>query len=345
MAKKKKNQLPSGNIRIQVFDYKDAQGKNHYKSFTAPTRAEAEFMAHEYKYNKEHYVENVTVLDAVKEYTSINESRLSPTTYKTYLGYLHYFEESPIGLVKLAKLTNSDVQMFVNHLRQRLSAKSVKNVYNLLKPAVELKRDDFRFRVVLPTAERKEKHIPSVDDVRRTIDACNIPELRVAILMALQGMMRRGEICAVTFKDVDYKKKTVTIDKAYALTADNTFVLKSTKTAASTRVVSVSDNLLGEIKALKRKTGEVLNLNPHQLTHRFINTVKRAGVEPYSFHSLRHLGQSTATALKIPDVYIEAIGGWEHGSQVRTKVYDHTIESEQKKFNREYLERIDSIFL
>ena len=338
---KKKNQLPSGNYRVRVYDKETGK----YKSFTAATKTEAQAMANEWKYVKAHAVENTTVLDAVKEYVEINESRLSPTTYKTYKGYIRYFDEAPIGMVKLAMLTNTDVQKFVNQLRLHLSAKSVKNVYNLLKPAVELKRDDFRFRVVLPTAERTEKHIPSVEDVRRTIDACNIPELRVAILMALQGMMRRGEACAVTFKDIDFKKRTITINKAYALTADNIFVLKSTKTSASTRTVFVSDSLLKEIKALPRKTGEVLNLNPHQLTHRFINTVKRAGVEPYSFHSLRHLSQSTASTLKIPDAYIEAIGGWEHGSQVRTKVYDHALVSEQERFSRELLDSIDSIFL
>ena len=36
---KKKNQLPSGNVRIQVYDYTDEDGKKHYKSFTAATKA------------------------------------------------------------------------------------------------------------------------------------------------------------------------------------------------------------------------------------------------------------------------------------------------------------------
>ena len=31
MAKKKKNALPSGSIRVQVYDYTDAEGKKHYK--------------------------------------------------------------------------------------------------------------------------------------------------------------------------------------------------------------------------------------------------------------------------------------------------------------------------
>ncbi len=50
MARKKaKNKLPSGSYRIQIFDYKDVDGKKHYKSFTAPTKAEAQFLAAQWK--------------------------------------------------------------------------------------------------------------------------------------------------------------------------------------------------------------------------------------------------------------------------------------------------------
>ena len=345
MARKVKGQLPSGNVRVRVYDHTDENGKKICKSFTAGSRAEALAMANEWKVSRKYAASNVTILDAVKEYIAVNEPRLSPTTYKTYRGYLRYFEEDPIGRVKLRELTNTDVQKFVNALRQRLSAKSVKNVYNLLKPAVELKRDDFRFKVALPTAERTEKHIPSIEDVKATLDACNAPELRIAILLALQGMMRRGEACALTFDDIDYKCKTITINKAYALTVDNLYVLKETKTSASTRVVSVSDILLDEIKALPRKKGEVLRMRPSQLTDGFVRTVERAGVEHYSFHSLRHLGESLASSMNIPAAYIEAIGGWERGSVVRTRVYDHAISDEQIRYNSAYLNKLDSIFL
>ena len=53
MARKKKNELPSGNIRIQVYDYTDEDGKKHYKSFTAPTKAQAQALATEWKNTEE----------------------------------------------------------------------------------------------------------------------------------------------------------------------------------------------------------------------------------------------------------------------------------------------------
>lgn len=345
MAKKKIGELPSGNIRVQVYDYTDPAGKKHYRSFTAASKSEAKTMAAEWKLSKREAVENISISNTVKEYIHINEPRLSPTTYKTYLGYLRYFDESFIGSVKLAELTNTDVQKFINALRKDVSGKTVRNVYQVLKPAVELKRDNFRFKVVLPPKGTAEKHLPTADDIKQTLDACNIPEMRIAIMLALQGMMRRGEISALRFEDIDFKKCTARVDKSYALTVDNVYVLKSTKTAESVRTVYLSDAVIKEIKSLKRKDGEIVQLTPNQLAKRFIRTVERAKVEPYSFHSLRHFGESTASALNIPAVYIEDIGGWRHGSDVRTRTYDHALDEDKVKYTREYLNRIDSIFL
>lgn len=345
MAKKQKNVLPSGNIRIRVYDYTDDNGKQHYKSFTARTKAEAKAMAAEWKSASQTESDTATVCEAVQEYININEVRLSPTTFKTYKGYIRYFSDSFIGAIKVSELTNTDVQRFVNDLRKSLSGKTVRNVYQVLKPAVELKRDDFRFKAVLPNKGTQEKHIPTADEIKLTLDACSTPEMRIAILLALQGMMRRGELCALTFDDIDFKRKTARINKSYALTVDNTYILKSTKTQESVRTVSLSDTVISLIRGLGRNSGEILSLRPDQFTKRFIRTVKKAGVAPYTFHSLRHFGESTASSLNIPAVYIEDMGGWRHGSDVRTRTYDHAIDSEKDKFTKQYLERLDSIFL
>ena len=49
MPKKKKNALPSGSFRVQVYDYTDKAGKKHYKSFTAPTKRQAQALAADWK--------------------------------------------------------------------------------------------------------------------------------------------------------------------------------------------------------------------------------------------------------------------------------------------------------
>lgn len=343
MARKQVGQLPSGSVRIRVYDYQDENGKQHYKSFTGHTKAEAQQKAAEWRMSRAEAAAPITVIEAVKNYIAVNESRLSPATYRTYCGYLQYFEITGIGRIKLQNLTNSDVQLFVNTLSKSLSAKSVKNIYQLLKPSVELKRDNFRFKVVLPEQIRVEKHIPSADDIRKVLAACNCSEVKIAILFALEGMMRRGEACAVMFQDVDLEKHTISINKAFTITIDRDYVIKGTKTRASVRTVAISEHLAELIAGLKRKRGYILGYSPQQLSKRFLRTVERAKVEPFTYHALRHFAESTASSLNIPAAYIEAIGGWEHGSEVRTRVYDHVIEDERSKYDQLLLERLQSV--
>ena len=73
---RKKNTLPSGNVRIQVYDYTDLEGKKHYKSFTAPTKKLAKMAAAEWKAAKEDkriIPCNMTVYEAAERYIAIKK--------------------------------------------------------------------------------------------------------------------------------------------------------------------------------------------------------------------------------------------------------------------------------
>lgn len=49
--------LPSGNYNVQIYDYTDHNGKQHYKSFTAKTKAKAERLAEGWNLQKKHITE------------------------------------------------------------------------------------------------------------------------------------------------------------------------------------------------------------------------------------------------------------------------------------------------
>lgn len=73
---------------------------------------------------------------------------------------------------------------------------------------------------------------------------------RVYFTMAIYGMFRRGEMCALTWNDIDEKGRTISIDKAAAMTREKQYV-KGPKTEAGIRVVSMPEEifkLLGEWK-------------------------------------------------------------------------------------------------
>lgn len=83
MATAKK--LPSGSYRVQVYTGKDAHGKRQYKSFTAPTKKEAEFLAAQYSQTHIDISRSELLLsEAVERYIKSKENILSPSTVKGY---------------------------------------------------------------------------------------------------------------------------------------------------------------------------------------------------------------------------------------------------------------------
>ena len=74
MAKAKK--LKSGNYRVLVPDFKDEKGKWHYKSFTAKTKKEAEYMAMEFSHNRQRSsasYDDLTLKEAYERYIGISK--------------------------------------------------------------------------------------------------------------------------------------------------------------------------------------------------------------------------------------------------------------------------------
>lgn len=75
---------------------------------------------------------------------------------------------------------------------------------------------------------------------------------RVYFMMAIYGMFRRGEMCALTWNDVNEKKKTISIDKAAAMTREEQYI-KGPKTEAGIREVSMPDEIFALLRDLKKE--------------------------------------------------------------------------------------------
>lgn len=83
--KKKKNQLPSGSYRVQVYSRTDADGKKHYKSFTAPSKKLAQAAANDWLAKRDAGIEtpdDLTVCEAITRYVNVKKGVLSPSTLK-----------------------------------------------------------------------------------------------------------------------------------------------------------------------------------------------------------------------------------------------------------------------
>lgn len=135
MAKAKK--LPSGSWRVLVYTGTDANGKRRYKSFTAATKREAEYLAAEFIANKKRPAGRMTVGEAIDRYIDSKDGVLSPTTVNEYRKMRkNYLQE--IMKIQLDRLTQEDIQRAVTEEAGRHSAKTVINAHGLLASALKM---------------------------------------------------------------------------------------------------------------------------------------------------------------------------------------------------------------
>jgi len=336
MARKKKGALPSGNFRVQVLDYTDADGKRHYQSFTADTKAKAQAMANEWKYSRRQQKEVMKLNAGIEAYISAKEAVLSPSTIRGYRSYQKAIREYPVGTISIRDITNADLQRFVSAVSIGHTSKYVKNLFGLISSVLTLYAPDFRPHVSMPAPGHTALYTPTDKDIQLLIDNCPTTQAKLAILFGAIGFMRRGEAAAVTFEDVDYKAGTIAITKSMVEDQDGNWITKDPKTYDSYRKVLMPQYVLDMIKGMDRKTGRILGMGPDGVYKAFKRALKKSGLPDFRYHDLRHHAASYAHSMGIADRYTEAMGGWKPNSPVLKRVYENVIDLElvksQKKF-------------
>lgn len=342
MPKAKK--LPSGAWRVRVYSHTDKEGKRVYASFTSDTKAGAEMMAAEYGSNKKRRAwTNLTISEAIDGYISSKEGVLSPSTIR---GYRRMQQNNYDGISKkkIRSLTSEDLQIFVSDLSlSGQSPKSVKNIYSLLMASVGLYAPDLTFRVTLPTRRKIEQISPSDADVVRLFNAAD-NKLKVCIALAAFGSLRRGELCALKYKDI--RPDGVYVHADIVQDKNNKWIYKDIpKEADSTRVAPLPREILDLLGDGYPEDYIVKYAIPNSVSNRFNALRKKLGVTGIRFHDLRHYYASIGAVLGIPDNYLSNFGGWSQGSNVMKSVYQNRIipiqEAYAKKMTNHFSELLN----
>lgn len=338
MATAKK--LASGSWRCQVYSHTEEimqpdgsiKKKRIYKSFTSNIpghkgKRDAEKQAADWAASKEAISKcKLTYGEALDRYIEARSSVLSPGTIREYKRSRKADLQGLMGKM-LSDITQEQIQIEINKESLTHSPKSVRNMHGLLSAVFAAYRPEFVLRTALPKKVRPTLYIPTETDIRKLMGYVEGTEMEIPVLLAAFGPMRRGEIAALRSDHI--KGDIVHVEFAMALDENNKWVQKSTKSESGDRYIQFPSFV---IKKLEGIDGKITSLKPNQISDRFIDIIKRAGLPKFRFHDLRHYSASIQHALGIPDAYIMQRGGWKSDAVLKN-VYRHALEDSAKKMN------------
>lgn len=325
--------LKSGSWRCQVFSHYEivnGERKRRVRSFTAPTRVEAERMAAQFAADKNRLDGGgYTIGEAVDRYIASKEAVLSPSTIRAYMAYRKNLSE--VEGLRVDALTSADLQRWISDLSRRYSAKYVKNIYTLVSSAVSV-ISDRSYRVTLPARKPLTYNVPTDAEVVVLMDNAR-EDLRLAIALAAAGTLRRGEVCALRYGDVYRDKLAIYVHSDMILSKDNEWIYKDMpKTSDSVRWVELPPEVLDMIG-----DGEpdefVVGSTPAAVSDAFARLRDRLGLK-CRFHDLRHYAASILHAIGVPDQYIMGRGGWSTDGTLKA-VYRNTLADKNKYYSEQ----------
>lgn len=323
----KARKLPSGSWRAEVYTGIGQDGKRKYKSFTADTRREAEYLAAEYAAKRKRNAKQEkdrTLSEAYARYVEIKSNTISPSTVVEYRHAAGRDFPSLMPL-RLSQITQEAVQSAVNIMSADHSPKSVKNAHGLLSAVLKMFAPDIRLTTRLPQSKRPEIHVPTNDEIERLVLSIRGTELEKAVLLAAFGSLRRSECCALTVDDLT--ADTVTVNKAMVHALSGGWTIKQPKSRAGYRTLQMPRFVMERLTP-RQGTSRIVDLAPVTVTEYFRKALQKYGLPHFRFHDLRHYQASILHAMGVPDKYIMERGGWRTDSTLKN-IYQHTMDAKR----------------
>lgn len=324
--------LPSGSYRIR----KMYKGKVYTVTFDGkPTQKEAiKAMADELeKVQSKH--KSMTFQAAAEEYIDLKRNVLSPSTIRGYHGIIKQISKKFLEK-NIHDITALDIQSEINRMAKKHSPKTVRNHHGFISAVLGMFCPNLKINTTLPQKVKNEPYIPSDGDIRKILDYSRGTMFEIPIILACYGM-RRSEICALTLDDIE--GDIIKINKAMVQDENKNWIIKTTKTTASTREIIIPEDVTRKIK----EQGYVYKGHPNSITCFLFKSQDALGLPRFSLHKLRHYFASQMSALGIPEADILKFGGWET-DHIMKSVYRHSTMDRDEKAKRDASAKLQDAF-
>lgn len=159
----------------------------------------------------------------------------------------------------------------------------------------------------LPTMPKGRVRRLNIGEEEQLLSLCvDDPVLKNFISLAIETAMRRSELIAMRWSDIDWENSTLSIPK--------------TKTGVS-RIIPLSRKVLSILEAMGRVGERVFDITATRVSQKFARACKKAGIKDLHLHDCRHEAISRLFELGLNQMEVAAISG--HTTVAMLSRYTH----------------------
>lgn len=366
ITKRKVNGVWDGTYQARITIGYDSNGKQKRKAKYFKRKQDAKDWLTEVKSarDKGTYIEpnKLTVSNWMDIWLSEYKERfVKCNTYYALCSRTENHINPKLGDMKLQDLRSDIVQKFVNDLSDSgLSACSVEKIYMTLHSALKqafineiIPRDPGLHIKLSLKKEKKDIRVLTVEEQAEFLKIAPNHKYGEIFIMALGTGMRKGELLALTWDDVDFNNDTVHVNKTQTKingkNAKERLIPTAPKTKCSYRHIPLLPRLIAMLKEIQEKQaiGKIIYQDdyidnnlvfstcngkpifPTTLDLIFRNIINEAGIEGIHIHCLRHTfatrGLENGIELKVMQ---ELLG---HSSlKLTADLYTHVLPNTKK---------------
>lgn len=306
----------------RYIEYRDEIGRAKYKSVYGKTYHEVKEKMYHIRKEKIGPKKTSAVEKSFEEvlwlWLETNLLNYKPATENKYRYMMEVHIIPELGRVPVSQITTLMVNTFLRKKlnsgrldkKGGLSAAYVRSMMLIINAALEYAVNEqfcqpLRTPIYRPTPTKKELPIFSVAEQKKleTYLLSRMNRTNLGILISLHTGLRIGEICALSWEDIDMKEKVIHVratisrvrESATDRISESHLILGSPKTKASVRDIPISSDLNAILKEMYQyaPSNYVISdkesfISPRTYEYRYHKVLEKCGLSSLNYHALRH---------------------------------------------------------
>lgn len=304
---------------------------------------------------------------------------VAPATLESYYRNVEQYVKPELGGYYLQKITSDQIQKLINKCRKERNHKPwtltklkmvISSAFNdAMEQTPPLVKYNPCVGVKTPTIQKTDVRALTKEEQDIFVDAVKGTRLETLFLTALATGMRRGELIALTWDCVDFDKRQIFVKGSVSCVRDPAtgkmnLQYGSPKTKTSRRKVPVIASLIpvlqahhAEQQAVREQAGSAWNeknlvfcsvvgnwLEPRRIRSNLNDVIAAAGMEHFSFHSLRHTFATRMLEKEVPAKVVSEILGHRDVKttlDIYSQVFDTTAHEQAAKLNDLFEDKVE----